>query len=157
VTLLAAAAIAGCLAQSPEPATLDDDRVLRLLDEVEAEDYGQWDPPPTSADLPRRRAAVGPHGAWVDVYLHPDLLEAFLSLEPMEAWPQGVAAVCESYATEDAEEPFLINVMRKDEGGWSWAQVDDARRALSGERPDDCIGCHGAADDYVFSLFLRDE
>lgn len=146
-----------CLADDPEPVELENDDALALLADVEAENYEEWEPPPTSADLPRRRAAVGPHGAFVEVYLHPDLLAAFFGEELLEAWPTGVAAVCESYASEDDETAFLINVMRRDDDGWSWAQVDAEGRALTGPRPDDCIGCHGAAEDFVFSLFLPRE
>lgn len=148
---------AGCFASDPEPVELEDDDALALVASVEAEDYTQWEPPPTSADLPRRRLAAGPHGAWVEVYLHPDLLAAFFGEEPIEAWPAGVAAVCESYASEDDDAAFLINVMRRDDDGWSWAQVDADGQPLTGARPDDCIGCHGAAEDFVFSLFLPRE
>ena len=148
--------VPGCLAESPE-LELEDDEALALVAAVEAEGYRDWESPPTSADLPRRRVAAGPHGAWVEVYLHPALLEAFYGDEQIEAWPSGVAAVCESYETEEAQTPFLVNVMRKDDDAWRWAQVDADGRALTGERPDDCIGCHGAAEDFVFSLFLPRE
>ncbi len=143
-----------CLAEEPEPVELGDDDGLALVASVQAEGYQEWEPPPTSADLPRRRIAAGPHGAYVEVYLHPDLLTAFFGDELIETWPAGVAAVCESYASEDDEVAFLINVMRRDEDRWSWAQVDAEGRPLTGARPDDCIGCHGAAEDFVFSLFL---
>jgi len=146
----------GCLAESPELQLANDDATA-LVAAVEAEGYREWEPPPTSADLPRRRVAAGPHGAWVEVYLHPQLLEAFYGDALIDAWPPGVAAVCESYDSEDAEAPFLVNVMRKDDDVWAWAQVDADGRPLTGERPDDCIGCHGAAEDFVFSLFLPRE
>ncbi len=155
--LITAVPLAACLAEEPGPLDVQDPDARALLQAVEAEGYPDWEPPPTSADLPRRRVATGPHGAWVEVYLHPDLLEAFLSEEPLGAWPDGVAAVCESYDGQEAPDPFLINVMRKDAQGWSWAQLDAMDRVLTDPRPDDCIGCHGAADDFVFSLFLREE
>ncbi len=145
---------AGCLASEPMPAEIEDETALALLEAVEDDGYRDWEPPPTSNDLPRRRRAVGPHGAWVEVYLHPDLLEAFFGDALLEAWPAGVAAVCEGYASEDADSPDLLHVMRKDGDGWSWAQLDGDRVPLTGPRPDDCIGCHGAAEDFVFSLFL---
>lgn len=146
-----------CLAQDPEPVELANDDALALVASVQAEGYEEWEPPPTSADLPRRRLAAGPHGAYVEVYLHPDLLAAFFGDELIESWPAGVAAVCESYASEDDEAAFLVNVMRRDDDGWSWAQVDGQGQPLTGARPDDCIGCHGAAEDFVFSLFLPRE
>lgn len=155
--LLIAAPLAACLAEDPSRLQVEDDDALALLESVRTQGYRDWDPPPTSADLPRRRVATGPHGTWVEVYLHPDLLDLFLSEEPADAWPAGVAAVCESFESEEAADPFLINVMRKGTEGWSWVQVDAKGRVLTGDRPDDCIGCHGAADDFVFSVFLREE
>ena len=117
---LLTAFVSGCLAESPD-LELEDDDALVLVAAVEAEGYRDWDPPPTSADLPRRRVAAGPHGAWVEVYLHPQLLEAFFGDTLIDAWPPGVAAVCESYESEEADVPFLVNVMRKqDEDVWSW-------------------------------------
>lgn len=147
----------GCLASEPDRVELADYDAIALLASVRADGYEAWEAPPTSADLPRRRLAAGPHGAYVEVYLHPDLLAAFFGDALIETWPTGATAVCESYATEDDSDPFLVNVMRRNDGGWSWAQVDGEDRPLTGARPDDCIGCHGAADDFVFSLFLPRE
>lgn len=144
----------GCLAESPESVSDADDAAVRLLDAVEADGYAQWEPPPTSADLPRRREGSGAHGPWVEVSLHPALLTAFFGDDALDAWPAGVAAVCESYDSEDAADPFLIQVMRKTDEGWSWGQVDGSRRPLTPQRPDDCIGCHGGGEDFVFSVFL---
>jgi hypothetical protein len=151
---LCGAFLLGCLAASPDPVELGDDDALAVLGAVEADGYLDWDPPPTSADLPRRREASGAHGPWVEVYLHPSLLGAFFSEAALDAWPEGVAAVCESYQSEDAPDPFLIQVMRKTQAGWSWAQVNERREPLTSERPDDCIGCHGGGEDFVFSVFL---
>ncbi len=151
---LGGALLLGCLAESPDPVSLEDDSAVALLVSVEADDYPQWEPPPTSADLPHRREASGAHGPWVEVYLHPALLGAFLGEDALDAWPEGVAAVCESYESEDAPDPFLIQVMRKTDAGWSWAQLDANREPLTPERPDDCIGCHGGGEDFVFSVFL---
>lgn len=151
---LCGALLFGCLAESPEQVTLEDDFALALLGSVEADGYRDWEPPPTSADLPRRREASGAHGPWVEVYLHPALLDAFLSEDALGTWPAGVAAVCESYESEEAPDPFLIQVMRKTQTGWSWAQVNASRQPLTPERPDDCIGCHGGGEDFVFSVFL---
>lgn len=144
----------GCLAESPEQVTLEDDSALALLSSVEADGYRDWEPPPTSDELPHRREASGAHGPWVEVYLQPALLDAFLGEVELDAWPAGVAAVCESYESEDAPDPYLIQVMRKSDDGWSWAQLDAGRQPLTARRPDDCIGCHGGGEDFVFSVFL---
>lgn len=154
---LCGAFLLGCLAESPEQVELEDDDALALLRAVEADGYEEWQPPPTSADLPRRRQASGAHGAWVEVYLHPSVLDAFFAETALDSWPAGVAAVCESYESEDAPDPFLIQVMRKTQTGWSWAQVNASREPLTAERPDDCIGCHGGGEDFVFSVFLPQE
>ncbi|MBV1859394.1 MAG: hypothetical protein KUG77_13360 [Nannocystaceae bacterium] len=151
---LGGALFLGCLAESPDPVRFQGDSALVLLGAVEADGYQAWESPPTSAELPRRREASGAHGPWVEVYLHPALLAAFFSEDGLDAWPEGVAAVCESYESEDAPDPFLIQVMRKDDNGWLWAQVDAGREPLTQERPDDCIGCHGGGEDFVFSVFL---
>ncbi len=131
-----------------------DDDAVAFLDDLAAAGYRDWEAPPTSADLPHRRVARGPHGAFVEVYLDPVLLAAFLGETPLQAWPVGVAAVCESYPDETALQPQLYNLMQKTPSGWRWAQLDGQRRVLSTDRPDDCIGCHGGAEDFVFSLFL---
>jgi len=151
---LSGALLLGCLAESPDRSVSVDDSALALLASVEADDYPQWEPPPTSADLPRRREASGAHGPWVEVYLHPALLSTFFGEDALDAWPAGVAAVCESYDSEDASDPFLIQVMQKTDDGWSWSQVDANREPLTPQRPDDCIGCHGGGEDFVFSVFL---
>ncbi|MGH1347094.1 MAG: hypothetical protein ACRBN8_36365 [Nannocystales bacterium] len=151
---LSGALLLGCLADSPERVSLGDDSALALVGSVESDGYKAWDAPPTSADLPRRRQASGAHGPWVEVYLHPVLLDAFFGEGALDAWPEGVAAVCESYESEDAPDPFLVQVMAKSEGGWAWAQVDGDRAPLTSKRPDDCIGCHGGGEDFVFSVFL---
>jgi len=153
VAAFASGLASGCLARPPE-AEVEDDAATSLLRAVEESGYFDWEAPPTADDRPRRRMATGPHGAWVEVYLHPTLIEAFFGDEPLEAWPDGVAAVCESYPSEEASDPLLLNVMLKDGDAWAWAQLDGQGRPLTTERPDDCIGCHGAADDFVFSLFL---
>lgn len=152
-TAAVAALALGC-AQSPGGLEADDDQALAVFEAVEDEGYRSWPPPPTSDEQPRRRQASGAHGPWVEVYLHPDLLEAFFGDEPLEAWPSEVAAVVESYDTMDATTPYLRAAMRRDAQGWTWGQLDAASRPLTEARPDDCIGCHGAADDFVFSLFL---
>lgn len=145
----------GC-ADTPAPPQLEDGQATALIEALEADDYPSWDPPPTSNALPRRRRASGAHGPWVEVYLHPALLDAFFGDTALEVWPEGVAAVVESYEDESAEVPYLRSAMRRDEGGWSWGQVDAEGAPLSDARPDDCIGCHGAGEDFVFSVFLPD-
>lgn len=149
-------ALSGCFASDAPPAEIEDDEATDLLEGARARNYRAWENPPTSADLPPRRVAQGPHGPFVEIYLDPELLVAFFEEreEPVEAWPVGVAAVAETYVDDVTVEPALYQVMLKTEGGWIWAQLDDRERSIGASSPDDCVGCHGAADDFVFSLFL---
>lgn len=146
----------GCLASDPPRPEIEDAGGAHLLDAMRAQDYRSWENPPSSADLPARRRATGPHGPLVAIHLHPDLLAAFFEEreDALEAWPLGVAAVAEAYADEDASEPTLFHVMQKTDAGWTWGQFDASRRSIGTVPADDCLGCHGAADDFVFSLFL---
>lgn len=145
---------AGCLADIPSDAPEPDTRAAELLEESEDRGYPEWDAPRgVDRDEPPQKAS-GPHGLFVDVHVNPILVaaEAEEVDEEVTAWPVGAWAVALGYDEETRDEVALISIARKDESGWIWAQLDGAGRPIDAGRPGDCLGCHGGADDYVFSL-----
>jgi hypothetical protein len=46
----------------------------------------------------------------------------------------------------------LLQIARRDEDGWTWAQYDQRDRVLAYGRPGTCIGCHQSGNDFIFSV-----
>lgn len=143
--------LGGCLADQPH-AVLGDERAEALFEEVEG--YRAWERPPVAEGEPLRQGASGPHGAFVEVFLDPILAEAQRADATLLAWPVGSTAVADGYADELATAPMLVNIARKTEHGWEWAQLEGDGRGLAYGRLEDCIACHGNGMDRIFSIDL---
>ncbi len=145
--------LCGCLAEQPH-AQLSDTRAEMLLADVEAQNYRAWEGPPRGDDEPRRHKAAGPHGAFVEVFLDPILSEAHRAEQTLLEWPVGSTAVAEGYPDEIATEIELVNIARKTDTGWVWAQLLGDGEGLAYGRLEDCIACHGNGMDRMFSVVL---
>lgn len=140
-------ALAGCFADPP--VAEGPDHARKLLHDLEAADYPRWPRTPKYAE---RRPALGPHGAWVDVYLDP-ILDAGRTGDPIDAWPEGSAVVCEGFDDETDVEPSIVSLMLKQDGAWVFAQLDAVETIAYG-RPGVCISCHAFGDDYLRTVRL---
>jgi len=90
-----------------------------LLADVRAADYRGWAHPP---DWPGPTAGRAPHGAFSEVWIDPTLAAAVDRAGPIAAWPEGSTLVCEGFADAEAESLAAIQIMRKQDGVWTWAQ-----------------------------------
>lgn len=148
--------LAGCLADIPSDEPEPDTRAITLLEESEDRGYPSWDRPRGVDPAEAPAKAAGPHGLFVDVHLNPVLVAATEEQveEDVTQWPAGAWAVALGYDDETRGEVALISIARKDETGWVWAQLTGDGEAIDAGRPGDCLGCHGGADDYVFSALF---
>ena len=101
----------------------------------------------------------GHQGAWVEVYVSPEHVDAFTALDG--EMPRGMAIVKAAYADEGGAPGDLQNltVMAKmdagydpEHGDWYYGVLDPSgATAMQQGKLQMCIGCHdGAETDYVF-------
>ena len=145
--------LCGCLTEQPH-ARLSDERAEALFADVEAQNYRAWERPPRGDDEPARKKAAGPHGAFVEVFLDPILAEAQRAETTLLEWPVGSTAVADGYADEVTTEVDLVNIARKTETGWEWAQLRGDGEGIAYGRLEDCLACHGNGMDRIFSIEL---
>lgn len=150
VVILVLTVLSGCLADSPESASIDEQEARELLVELRDMGYRQWARAP---GLDTRADAVGPHGAFADVFID-STVEAALGEKDLEAWPLGSILVCDGWSSEQGARLETIGIARKDQGGWWWALFDASDRVLAAGEVEACISCHAAGDDFVMSVAL---
>lgn len=122
----------------------------------EAGDYTQWARPKNRAE---RQPVVAPHGGFVDIYIN-DVVEADLAMvlpEGLLEWSEGATVVLAGYAMMEGGAPVQVALMQKRHGVWQWEQYDGTsdQPRFSG-RPDVCVGCHSAGEDFIRSFRLPD-
>jgi len=117
-----------------------------LLTRIRAEDYRTWDRAP---GYEARRSSNAPHSEAVDIYIDPTVRGA-LDASTLDAWPMGSLIVKDGF---DGNDLALIAVMEKRADGWFWAEYFDGESKFSG-KPDVCLDCHGAGDDFVLAFDL---
>jgi hypothetical protein len=134
--LFAVVALAACRNQ-------DEAGAEALWDEVHDADYTTWARAP---GFPGRTPSTASHGDHVDIYINDVLVEALASGEKLTEWPEGSLIVKDGFTGED---PRLVAIMEKREGGWFWAEYEpDGKVEFSGE-PRVCTKCHDAGADFV--------
>ena len=144
----------GCAADAPS-AGVSDEEALDLLESVRAADYATWYAPRPDGTTPARSAA--PHGEISVVYVSPELAAVAMAMlgpddEPPEVWPAGSIAVSIGSTSDAPVDVSLLQIARRDEHGWTWAQYDHRDRVLAYGRPGTCIGCHQSGNDFIFSV-----
>lgn len=138
--LIAVVCLAACGDdQAPEEAAA-------LLERIRAEDYRAWERAP---GYETRQPAASPHADEVDIYVNSIVADA-LAGEALDEWPVGALIVKDGWDGDDLE---LIALMEKQEDGWFWAEYFDGDSKYSG-RPEVCLDCHDAGDDYVLAFSL---
>lgn len=148
-----AAGVAGC--EEPQAPPPTDDSVLAG---ARADDYAKWARPPNREV---RVATAAPHGRHVDIYIN-EVVAADLAMQIPETglleWSEGATIVLEGFAAMDDAEPVQIAAMEKRHGSWRWEQYDaaDLESPRFEGRPDLCLGCHAAGEDFVRSFKLPD-
>lgn len=122
-----------------------------LLAEVRAADYRTWSRPP---ELPMRTAGRAPHGGFSDVFLDATVADALARAQPIVAWPEGSTIVCDGWHDEAGDELAAIQIMRRRDGAWWWAQYAADDTPLVWGQSLACAHCHQAGQDFVRSVAL---
>lgn len=150
-----AAALLGvaCVPEQPRSADAETLQALELLEALEQEDHRAWPrPEPWTA----RAEASGSHGRFIEVFANPRAAAVLDAGEVLGAWPEGSRFVAEGYEDADARDPFVLSLLFKESGVWTWAQYEGDEPVAYG-RPTACIGCHLAGSDLVRSVSLPEE
>lgn len=123
---------------------------------AEAGDYTAWARPKNREE---RQPVVAPHGGFVDTYIN-DVVVADLAMvlpEGLPEWSDGATVVLAGYDAMEGGSLVQVAVMHKQDGVWAWEQYDGASdQPRFAGRPDVCVGCHGAGEDFVRSFRLPD-
>lgn len=117
-----------------------------LLTRVRADDYRAWDRAPGYST---RQPSNTAHADAVDIYVNPTIATA-LGEDALDAWPVGSQIVKDGF---DGDELELIAILEKRPDGWFFAEYYDGESKYSG-RPDVCLDCHDAGDDFVLAFDL---
>jgi hypothetical protein len=151
--LAAAALVAPLLAGCDEPLQPVSDKKTLL---GAAGDYTQWARPKNREE---RQPIIAPHGAFVDIYINEVVVTdlAMVLEDGLPEWSEGATIVLAGYDMMEAGALQQVALMQKRHGVWQWEQYDDASDLprYSG-RPDVCVGCHSAGEDFVRSFTLPD-
>lgn len=119
-------------------------------------DYTAWARPKGREE---RVPVVAPHGAFVDIYIN-DVVEADLAMvvpEGLSAWSEGATVVLAGHDAMVEGTLVQVAIMQKRHGAWQWEQYDgDSEEPRFSGRPDVCVGCHSAGEDFVRSFRLPD-
>ncbi|HET6584196.1 MAG TPA: hypothetical protein VFG69_12125 [Nannocystaceae bacterium] len=135
-------ALAGC--DPPPPRDELPPAAAALLAEVRAADYRTWTQPP---EFPAHTIGRAPHGFVSDVWLDPTMAAAMTDTG-LTAWPEGATLVSDGY-DEAAEAVVAIQIMRKRDGAWTWAQYGADDTPLLYGTSLACSHCHAAGADFV--------
>jgi len=126
----------------------DPDGAAELLGRMRAEDYQSWARAP-GWESPRSSSA--PHGDEVLIFLNAAVVEALAAEQSLSEWPMGSLIAKDGFEDGDI---VLISAMEKREGGWFWAEWDGDGESKYSGKPDLCIDCHDAGQDYVRAFAL---
>ena len=150
---LAAAALLGSLAGCDEPLQPVGPRKTVL---GAVGDYTKWARPKNREE---RQPIIAPHGDFVDIYINEVVARdlAMVLEDGLPAWSEGATIVLAGYDMMEGGTLQQVALMQKRNGAWQWEQYDDASEEprYSG-RPDVCVGCHSAGEDFVRSFKLPD-
>ena len=123
---------------------------------AEAGDYTTWARPKNRAE---RQPVVAPHGGFVDIYINDVVVadQAMVLPEGLPAWSDEAMVVLAGYDAMAGGSLVQVAVMQKQGGVWAWEQYDGSsdEPRFSG-RPDVCVGCHSAGEDFIRSFRLPD-
>lgn len=151
LTLAAGVAVACDGGTTPEPSPDHD-----LLTQIQDDKYEGWARPAGYEEEPR--PTNSPHGGVVVVYTNAVVVDAVANKDGLglTAWPDDATIVLEGFVDAMATEPAQIAVMQKRHGSWYWEQyqAEDLERPRFAGRPDICLGCHSAGQDFVRSFAL---
>lgn len=92
-----------------------------------------------------RRPSFTSHSDAVEIFVSKEVEEALRARTPIRAWPKGSTIVKEGFSGSTRK---LVAVMRKNDGGWFWAEYDDGGESLFSGAPKVCTDCHEHRKDY---------
>lgn len=141
---------AGACTEPLQPVT-DDGTLLGAVG-----DYTEWARPKNREE---REPVVAPHGGFVDIYIDEVVEDTLAKVHPngLSAWPEGATIVLAGFDALEDGTLVQVAVMQKRHGAWKWEQYDgDSSEPRFSGRPDVCVGCHSAGEDFVRSFKLPD-
>lgn len=145
-----AGALAGACSEPLQPVT-DDTTLLGAVG-----DFTTWARP---GNREERQPVVAPHGGFVDIYIN-DVVAADLAMvlpNGLSRWSEGATIALAGYDAMEGGTPVQVALMYKRHGVWRWEQYDgDSDEPRFSGRPDVCVGCHSAGEDFVRSFKLPD-
>jgi hypothetical protein len=98
----------------------------------------------------RKRAAGGPHGAFIDLYINDVVQEVVDAGDPIERWPEGALIVKDGWNDEAGSDYEYLSFMERRAEGWLWGEYRRGRRLVSaGLNDGTCTGCHASGADSV--------
>lgn len=129
---------------------LDAPAAAELLAEVQAFQYQtQFARAP---GYETRKAAVGPHGSEVDIFVNATL-QAASQQTGLGEWPDGSLVVKDAYSGSSLAH---VAIMKKTAGRWFFAEYSPSGAVLFSGRPTACTGCHSAfQNDSIRAFWLR--
>lgn len=123
---------------------------------AEVGDFTAWARPKGREE---RKPVVAPHGAFVDIYIN-EVVEDDLAMvlpEGLSRWSEGATIALAGYDAMEGGTLVQVALMQKRHGVWRWEQYDgDSEEPRFSGRPDVCVGCHSAGEDFVRSFKLPD-
>lgn len=135
------ACLVGCARDDQDP-----DGAAELFERIDGS-YQNWTRP---AHWEGRRES-GPHSDEVDLFVNPVVASAITAAKPIDTWPIGSILVLDEW---DDDKPSAVAAMEKREDGWFWAEWLPGGESLYSGKPQLCIECHSAGDDFVRSIVL---
>lgn len=117
-----------------------------LYERIMSENYQSFQ---TAPGYETRLPSQAPHSDETQIFVNGTVADVLAAGEPITEWPVGSLIVKDGY-TDDGELD-LIAAMDKRDDGWFWAEwldASDSETDFSG-KPDKCISCHEAGDDFV--------
>lgn len=126
---------------------VDEAGAAALWEKIHAENYRDWARAP---GWETARPTLRAHGETADIFVNESIVQA-LPGPPLEAWPTGSLIVKLSYT---GDTPALVAAVEKRDGPWFWAEWDADGDVKYAGRPDVCLNCHAAGEDFVLALAL---
>lgn len=124
----------------------DPDAAAALWQEIHDLDYRSFARAP---GYEMRRPSDTAHASAVDIYVNGVMQAVLAAADPVAAWPVGSLVVKDGFDGDDLE---LVAVLKKEAGGWFYAEYDAGGSAKYSGQPDLCLDCHSAGRDATLAF-----
>ena len=117
-----------------------------LYERIQSENYESFQ---TAPGYDTTMPSQAPHSDHTQIFVNSVVADALASETPITEWPVGSLIVKNGYDSD--MELDIIAAMDKRDDGWFWAEWLDHTSSESdfSGKPDTCISCHEAGDDFV--------